>query len=112
MHAYCIFKWSCQPQPGGYALVALGTWTLCCCDTVALLRMSRASYTLQLTYPSLFMQLAAERIYWDQATVLLQLGLLPQGQLPVTGAEQARKSVDKTAEPSNQLITRGQQQCN
>lgn len=36
-------------------------------------------------------QLSAERIYWDQATVLAQLGLLERGALPVSGADQADK---------------------
>ena len=44
-----------------------------------------------------------EHIYWDQASVLVQIGLLePQG-LPVAGAETARKAVDETL-PSNRLI--------
>lgn len=38
-------------------------------------------------------QLSAERIYWDQATVLVQLGLLDGASLPVSGAEQADKVV-------------------
>lgn len=49
-------------------------------------------------------KLLAERIYWDQATVLQQLGLL-QAHLPcVTGAEQAKKAFDHDAVPSNYLI--------
>jgi carboxymethylenebutenolidase len=48
-------------------------------------------------------RLAHEHIYWDQASVLVQIGLLdPQG-LPVAGAEAARKVVDKTL-PSNRLM--------
>ena len=44
-----------------------------------------------------------EHIYWDQASVLVQVGLLePQG-LPVAGAETARKAADETL-PSNRLI--------
>lgn len=43
------------------------------------------------------------RHYRLQATVLKQLGLLPD--LPcVSGAEQARKAADHGAEPSNKLI--------
>jgi carboxymethylenebutenolidase len=35
-----------------------------------------------------------ERIYWDQASVLVQIGLLDQqSSLPVTGIEQARKII-------------------
>jgi carboxymethylenebutenolidase len=38
-------------------------------------------------------KLAHERIYWDQASVLKQIGLLPGDSLPVYGAETARKVV-------------------
>jgi carboxymethylenebutenolidase len=45
-------------------------------------------------------KIACERIYWDQASVLVQLGLLePQG-LPVTGVEQARKFEDPQQPPN------------
>jgi len=36
-------------------------------------------------------KLAHERIYWDQASVLKQLGLISDPKLPVFGAETARK---------------------
>ena len=36
-------------------------------------------------------QLAHEHIYWDQASVLKQIGLLTDPKLPVCGAETARK---------------------
>ena len=36
-------------------------------------------------------QLAHEHIYWDQASVLKQIGLLTDPSLPVRGAESARK---------------------
>jgi len=32
---------------------------------------------------------AYEHIYWDQASVLVQIGLLDAGALPVAGAEEA-----------------------
>ncbi len=35
-----------------------------------------------------------EHIYWDQATVLAQLGLLDPADLPVAGAEQADRLLD------------------
>src|SRR5437868_10533361 len=50
-------------------------------------------------------KLAHEHIYWDQASVLVQLGLLDPSKLPITGVESARKAVDKTL-PSNALIDR------
>jgi len=50
-------------------------------------------------------KLAHEHIYWDQASVLVQLGLLDANNLPVAGVESARKALDKT-QPSNQLIDR------
>jgi len=37
-----------------------------------------------------------EHIYWDQASVLVQIGLLDPTGLPVTGAEQARLVLDPT----------------
>jgi carboxymethylenebutenolidase len=40
-------------------------------------------------------KIASEHIYWDQATVLVQLGLLEAKGLPVSGAEQARKLMDR-----------------
>ena len=36
-------------------------------------------------------KLAHEHIYWDQASVLVQLGLIEAGTLPVAGIESARK---------------------
>jgi carboxymethylenebutenolidase len=36
-------------------------------------------------------KLAHEHIYWDQASVLVQLGLIDAGKLPVTGVESAEK---------------------
>jgi carboxymethylenebutenolidase len=38
--------------------------------------------------------LAHENIYWDQASVLKQVGLLSGEALPVHGAETARKVLD------------------
>ena len=48
-------------------------------------------------------KLAHEHIYWDQASVLVQLGLLDPAYLPVAGREQARKALDASL-PSNGLI--------
>ncbi len=39
-------------------------------------------------------KLAHERIYWDQASVLKQIGLLTDPALPVFGAETAHKLID------------------
>jgi carboxymethylenebutenolidase len=39
-------------------------------------------------------KLAHERIYWDQGSVLKQLGLLTDESLPVAGVETARKVLD------------------
>ncbi|CAE6723590.1 dienelactone hydrolase family protein [Paraburkholderia nemoris] len=46
-----------------------------------------------------------EHIYWDQASVLVQIGLLDPTGLPVSGAEAARKLLDETR-PSNTLMAR------
>jgi carboxymethylenebutenolidase len=48
-------------------------------------------------------KVASEHIYWDQASVLVQLGLLDPAGLPVAGAETAAKILDPTR-PSNGLI--------
>ena len=47
-----------------------------------------------------------ERIYWDQASLLVQVGLLDPAELPVTGAEQAGNVLDPRARPLNELIRR------
>src|SRR3974390_1582685 len=39
-------------------------------------------------------KLAHENLYWDQASVLQQIGLLSDAALPIFGAETARKVVD------------------
>ena len=49
-------------------------------------------------------KLLSEHIYWDQASVLVQLGLLDSSKLPVVGAETARKLADPASVPSNQLM--------
>jgi carboxymethylenebutenolidase len=51
-------------------------------------------------------KIASERIYWDQASVLVQLGLIDPAGLPVVGAASARKFEDPRL-PSNELIRRG-----
>src|SRR5260370_5445573 len=53
-------------------------------------------------------KLAHEHIYWDQASVLVQLGLLDPVKLPVAGVESARKAMDKQL-PSNALMDRAEQ---
>ena len=50
-------------------------------------------------------KLSNEHIYWDQASVLVQLGLLDAANLPVAGLETAKKLVDPSL-PSNHLIER------
>jgi len=50
-------------------------------------------------------KLSNEHIYWDQASVLVQLGLLDAANLPVAGLETAKKLADPSL-PSNHLIER------
>ena len=50
-------------------------------------------------------RLAHEHIYWDQASVLVQVGLLDPHNLPVAGIETARKVLDNSL-PSNALMER------
>jgi carboxymethylenebutenolidase len=44
-----------------------------------------------------------EHIYWDQASVLVQAGLLDPGGLPVVGSEQAKALLDQRL-PKNELL--------
>jgi carboxymethylenebutenolidase len=46
-----------------------------------------------------------EHIYWDQASVLVQVGLLDPKLVPAAGAETAKKVLDETL-PSNTLMKR------
>jgi carboxymethylenebutenolidase len=50
-------------------------------------------------------KLAHEHIYWDQASVLVQIGLLDASKLPVAGVESARKVLDPGL-PGNALMRR------
>ncbi len=50
-------------------------------------------------------RIAHENIYWDQATVLVQAGLLDPAGLPVAGVESARKLLDPSL-ASNALMKR------
>jgi carboxymethylenebutenolidase len=52
-------------------------------------------------------KLAHEHIYWDQASVLAQLGLIDAERLPVAGAESAKKALDPSL-PANVLIRRAE----
>jgi carboxymethylenebutenolidase len=50
-------------------------------------------------------KVAHEHIYWDQASVLVQLGLIDPKGLPVADAESARKVLDPRL-PANALMRR------
>lgn len=50
-------------------------------------------------------KLAHEHIYWDQASVLVQLGLIDAANLPVAGVEPAEKVLNPKL-PANQLMNR------
>jgi carboxymethylenebutenolidase len=54
-------------------------------------------------------KLAHEHIYWDQASVLVQLGLLDASALPVVGAGSAHKVLDPSL-PANTLISQAERQ--
>jgi carboxymethylenebutenolidase len=49
-------------------------------------------------------KLSHEHIYWDQASVLVQVGLLDAAGLPVAGAEQAEKVLAPREIPANALL--------
>jgi carboxymethylenebutenolidase len=46
-----------------------------------------------------------EHIYWDQASVLVQIGVLDPTGLPVSGIQTAKKLIDET-QPTNTLMSR------
>lgn len=50
-------------------------------------------------------RIVSERIHWDQASVLVQIGLLDPALFPVAGVETARKVLDPHL-PSNALMKR------
>ena len=50
-------------------------------------------------------KVASEHIYWDQASLLVQIGVLETSDLPVTGAVQAQALVDSDV-ALNELIAR------
>src|SRR5215831_14626997 len=52
-------------------------------------------------------RLAHEHVYWDQASVLVQVGLLKPNDLPVVGAESARSLLDKRMR-LNELLHRAE----
>ena len=49
-------------------------------------------------------KVASEHIYWDQASLLAQIGVLDVTNLPITGAVQAHALVD-SGTTLNELIT-------
>lgn len=51
-------------------------------------------------------KISGERIYWDQASVLCQIGLIDSRRVPATGSEASHKVVAASLEPSNMLIKR------
>jgi carboxymethylenebutenolidase len=55
-------------------------------------------------------KLAHEHLYWDQASVLVQLGSLDPTDLPVVGVESARSVLDKST-PLNALIHRAKRRA-
>jgi carboxymethylenebutenolidase len=52
-------------------------------------------------------KLAQEHLYWDQASVLVQIGLLAPAGLPVVGAESARSVLDRKIR-LNELLYRAE----
>ena len=50
-----------------------------------------------------------EHIYWDQASLLVQVGLLDPAKLPVSGGEQAHKLLDRRCPRTRSFA--GQKRC-
>jgi len=51
-------------------------------------------------------KIASEHIYWDQASVLVQAGLIDGAKLPIAGIESAKKLADPKSIPSDHLLRR------
>ena len=51
-------------------------------------------------------KIASEHIYWDHASVLIQLGILDAAHLPALGGEQAERLLDPEAQANRLLIIR------
>jgi carboxymethylenebutenolidase len=51
-------------------------------------------------------KVASEHIYWDQASVLVQVGLLDPAELPVTGGAAALWLAEVAASPAGATVTR------
>ena len=47
-------------------------------------------------------KIAHKHIYWDQASLLVQIGLLDPKLLPVTGQEQVKRLFELTQQASNE----------
>jgi carboxymethylenebutenolidase len=54
-------------------------------------------------------KISDERIYWDQASVLTQIGYLDPKRLPVVGKEEADKVLNPSMQASNTLIEKAAQ---
>jgi carboxymethylenebutenolidase len=52
-------------------------------------------------------KVAYEHVYWDQASLLVQVGLLDADTVPALGIDQAHKLMDRSL-PSNELIERAE----
>jgi carboxymethylenebutenolidase len=46
-------------------------------------------------------KISHEHIYWDQASLLVQVGLLDPKLLPVTGQEQAKRLLELSQQQAN-----------
>jgi carboxymethylenebutenolidase len=51
-------------------------------------------------------KIAHEHIYWDQASLLVQIGLLNPKLLPVTGQEQAKRLLELSQQADNKSDTK------
>jgi len=55
-------------------------------------------------------KIASEHIYWDQASLLAQIGLIDTQKLPVVGADSAEKVLNPSQQSFNTLIDRARHQ--
>ena len=105
-----IFGWP-PPLPNPYpAVLGLAERFLVTCDSAnmiadACVTGKRVEVPLVVIVRVRDGKLAHEHIYWDQASVLAQLGLIDADKLPVGAAASARKALDPGL-AANTLIRR------
>lgn len=53
-------------------------------------------------------KIAHQHIYWDQASLLAQIGILDANKLPVAGIEQSKRLQELAAKETKEIISKQQ----